>query len=122
MYILRQTQQAPLQCNWCGNGLQVIITTNQRLANVAGSTPVFISPSGSNPSVYTNKKGDITYTFQKAGTTTGTSSGTASASTAFTDTVTNPNTTGTTTYTLTINDASTGQKYVYVNSIGWGAV
>jgi hypothetical protein len=120
MYILRQTTAAPLQCNFCGNGLTNIPSAGYTLANVIGGTPVYISPDGTGPSVYINRQGTLSYTFTKSGKTSGTSSGTAISTTSFTDST--PTAGGTTTYTLVIKDANTGQQYTYINSIVWGPV
>jgi hypothetical protein len=121
MYGLIQTIQAPLQCNWCGNGLQSSASSPFQLLNALSGSPVYISPNGTSPSVYANQRGTLTYTFTKSGATTGTSTGTASSTTSFTDSKTGG--TGTTSnYTLTINDSNTGQQYIYLNSVVWGAV
>jgi hypothetical protein len=121
MYGLLQTLQAPIQFNWCGNGLQNNGgSITQTLWNFVGTNPVYISPNGTSPSILTNQKGTWNYTFVKTGKTTGTSTGTTTTSTSFTDTSTNSP--GTTNYNLSIIDSNTGQKYTFLNSVVWGIV
>jgi len=122
MYVLLQTTQAPLQCNWCGDGLgQTVFRLQYRIANASSTNNnVYVSKTGDSPSVYTNQKGTLSYTFVKSGATSGTTTGTALSSTFFTDL--NLTGTGTTNYTLTIIDSNTGQKYIFLNSVAWGGV
>jgi hypothetical protein len=124
MYVILQTTQAPLQCNWCGDGLSVV--GSYQIANTAGtSSNVYISSSGDSPSVYTNQKGTLSYTFQKIGPAARniTTSGTALISTYLTDSVASSTPVGSkTNYTLTITDSNNGQKYIFLNSVTWGLV
>jgi hypothetical protein len=121
MYVILQTTQAPLQFNWCGDGLGQTAAGLYRIANTsATNNNVYISQTGDSPSVYTNQKGTLSYTFVKSGKTSGTTTGTANSSTYFTDSTATA--TGTTNYTLTIIDSNTGQNYVFLNSIAWGAI
>ena len=117
MYGFLQTAQAPLQFVWCSAGLQNNGGAPTKILwNSLSTTPVYISVSGGSPSVYTNQRGSLSYTFTKSGATT---SGTAISTTAFTDS-TNSNTT--TNYNLTIKDANTGQQNTYLNSVNWALV
>jgi len=120
MYGLFQTQQAPLQFVWCSDGLTNNGVTPLTLLSATGSTPIYISASGNTPSVYTNQKGVLSYTFTKSGKTTGTSTGTAISTTAFTDGTATAS--GITNYNLTIKDANTGIQNTYLNVMAWTLV
>ena len=121
MYVILQTTQAPLQFNWCGDGLGQTASGLYRIANASSTNNnVYISSSGDSPSVYRNQKGTLSYTFVKTGKTTGTTTGTATSSTFFTDSTATG--IGTTNYTLTIVDGNTGQTNQFKNSIAWGAI
>lgn len=115
--------QSPPSFNWCSNGLQNNggIPT-QILWNAAGSSPVYISPNGTTPSILNNKRGTWNYSFVKTGKTTGTDTGTVSTSTSFTDTYNTAGGNGLTNYTLTITDSNTGILFAFKNSVGWGNV
>lgn len=114
--------QSPPSFNWCGNGLQNDgASPTQTLWNAVGTNPVYISPDGTTPSVFNNKRGAWTYSFVKTGKTTGTSTGTATTSTSFTDNYT-LGTAGVTNYALTITDGATGISKLFNNSVGWGLV
>ena len=121
MYGLIQTMQSPLQFNWCGNGLTYI--GSYSLANTGTNSPVYISRDGAFPSVYTNNKGTLNYTFVKGGYSAGkpTLTGTANNNTSFSENVAKATAEfNTTNYALTITDSNTGQSYTYNNSINWG--
>jgi hypothetical protein len=113
--------QSPPSFNWCANGLQNNGgSITQILWNAVGTSPVYISPNGTTPSVLNNKRGTWNFSFVKTGKTTGTSTGTILTSTSFTDTTTNAP--GTTNYTLTITDSNTGILFAFKNSVIWGIV
>ena len=113
--------QSPPSFNWCSNGLQNNGgSITQILWNAVGTSPVYISPNGTTPSLLNNKMGTWNYTFVKSGKTTGTTTGTITTSTSFTDTATGG--AGTTNYTLTITDSNTGIPYAFKNSVVWGIV
>uniref|UniRef100_A0A6C0EEB8 Uncharacterized protein n=1 Tax=viral metagenome TaxID=1070528 RepID=A0A6C0EEB8_9ZZZZ len=118
MYGFFQTAQAPLQFVWCSAGLQNNGIPPLVLWNSISTTPIYISVSGASPSVYTNQRGTLSYTFTKSGKTTGTSTGTATSSTSFTDSTNTA--TGTSNYNLTIKDANTGQQNIYTSQMNWG--
>ena len=125
MYALLQTTQAPFQFDWGSNFIQSSPVSPFQLRNSANTAPVYISTTGVAPSVFTNPKGTLSYTFQKTGATTGTSSGTAVAGgvgvgTSFTDAKVGGGGTSTN-YNLTITDSGNGQKYIFLNSVVWGA-
>lgn len=112
--------QSPPSFNWCSNGLQNNGgSPGQILWNAVGTSPVYMSPNGTTPSLLQNKRGTWSYTFVKTGKTTGTSTGTATTSTSFTDNYT-LGTPGVTNYSLTIVDSLTGISNNVKNSVGWG--
>jgi hypothetical protein len=112
--------QSPPSFNWCSNGLQNNGgSPGQILWNAVGSSPVYISPNGTTPSLLNNKRGTWSYTFVKTGRTTGTTTGSTTSSTSFTDSYT-LGTPGVTNYTLTIVDSYTGIRNQVTNSVGWG--
>jgi hypothetical protein len=114
--------QSPPSFDWCSNGLQNDGgTVTQKLLNAlvpVGTTPVYISPNGTAPSILNNKRGTWSYSFKKTGKTNGTTTGTTSTSTSFTDTAAPGG--GTTNYTLTITDGNTGILFAFKNSVTWG--
>jgi len=85
LYALLQTTQALFQFDWGSNFIQSSLVSPFQLQNSAGTAPVYISKTGVAPSVFTNPKGTLSYTFVKTGATTGTSTGTAISTTAFSD-------------------------------------
>lgn len=112
--------QSPPSINWCSNGLQNNGgSPGQILWNAVGTSPVYMSPNGTTPSLLQNKRGTWSYTFVKTGKTTGTSTGSATTSTSFTDNYT-LGTPGVTNYSLTIVDSLTGISNNVKNSVGWG--
>ena len=112
--------QSPPSFNWCSNGLQNNGgSPGQILWNAVGTSPVYMSPNGTTPSLLQNKRGTWSYTFVKTGKTTGTSTGSATTSTSFTDNYT-LGTPGVTNYSLTIVDSLTGISNNVINSVGWG--
>ena len=122
MYGLLQTTQTPMQFNWCGKGLGTGASGNQLYDNLNISTNVYISPAGTSPSIYTNQKGTLSYTFTKSGATVGIpTTGTALSTTFFQDSYSG--TVGAiSNYNLTINDSNTGQQNTSLNSVRWGIV
>jgi len=113
--------QSPPSFNWCANGLQNNGgSTTQILWNAVGTSPVYISPNGTTPSLLKNKRGTWNYSFVKTGKTTGTTTGTVSTSTSFTDSYNLSGGAGVTNYTLTIIDINTGILFAFKNSVGWG--
>jgi hypothetical protein len=131
MYGLIQTTQAPLQTDWCSGDGTGLITYAQRIGTVppvyidrirpylGSNTPsVYANVNGtaSPGNIYTNKRGNLIYSFTKQGDTTGTittpppyqdliEQGTASL--------------GYTIYTFIITDLSTGQQYTFRNFVSW---
>jgi len=117
MYGFLQTAQAPLQFVWCSAGLTNSGIIPLTLLSSTGSTSIYIYISGNSPSIYTNQRGTLSYTFTKSGKTTGTTTGTAISTTSFTDST--PTSSGTSNYNLTIKDANTGQQNTYLNTMVW---
>jgi len=126
MYALLQTTQAPFQFNWCGNGLGqyttgVLSATRYNMAPVTNVTGgVYVNPNGTATpgNVWTNRRGALTYSLVKTGSTTGT----ITTAPPYTDSVlanTGPTVTN---YALTITDGGNGQKFLFNNSILWGGV
>ena len=126
MYAILQTTQAPFQFNWCGNGLGqyttgVLSTLRYNLAPTTNATGgVYLNANGTATpgNVYTNRKGTLSYSFVKTGQTTGT----ITTAPPYTDNVLASTVTQNTNYALTITDGGNGQKYLFNNSVAWGAV
>jgi hypothetical protein len=113
--------QSPPSFNWCSNGLKNNGgITVQTLWNALDSTPVYLSPNGTSPSLLNNQRGTWSYSFVKTGKTTGTSTGSTTTSTSFTDAYNLNGGVGVSNYTLTITDSNTGILNVIRNSVGWG--
>ena len=113
--------QSPPSFNWCDGLLQSSTSSPFQLWNSAGTAPVYISPLGTNPSVFNNKRGTWSYTFVKTGAATGTSTGTATTATSLTDTKVGG--VGTqSNYSLTIVDNNSGISKNFTNSVIWGVV
>jgi len=126
MYALLQTTQAPFQFDWCSAGLGqyqtgVLSTLRYYIApvtNVTGGVYANSNGTATPGNVYTNRKGTLTYSLVKTGSTTGT----ITTAPPYTDSVlanTGPTTTN---YALTITDGGNGQKYLFRNSVYWGAI
>ena len=126
MYALLQTTQSPFQFDWCSGGLGqyttgVLSTLRYNIAPTSNATGgVYVNSVGSSAvgNVYTNRKGTLTYSLVKTGSTTGT----ITTAPPYTDSVlanTGPTTTN---YALTITDGGNGQKFLFNNSVYWGAL
>ena len=126
MYSLLQTTQAPFQFDWCQSGqlgqyqTGVLSTLRYNLAPTNNATGgVYTSISGNAPNTYTNKRGTLTYSFVKTGQTTGTLT---TAPPYIDNVLASTITSGVTNYALTITDGGNGQKFLFNNSIAWGAI
>jgi hypothetical protein len=126
MYALFQTTQAPFQFDWCSAGLgqyQTGVLSTTRY-NLAPNTPVvggvYCNSIGSATpgNVFQNKRGTLTYSLVKTGSTTGT----ITTAPPYTDSVLASAGPTVTNYSLTITDGGNGQKFLFLNSIGWGAI
>jgi len=123
MYAILQTTQAPFQFNWCGNGLGqyttgVLASQRNNLAPITNSSGgVYVNPNGTATpgNVYTNRRGALTYSLVKTGSTTGT----ITTAPPYTDSVLVSSGPTITNYDLTITDGGNGQKYLFNNSIAW---
>ena len=126
MYALLQTTQAPFQFDWCSNGLGqyttgVLGTLRYNIAPVTNVTGgVYANANGTSApgNVYTNKRGTLTYSFVKTGQTTGT----ITTAPPYTDNTLASSVTQNTNYALTITDGGNGQKFLFNNSVAWGAI
>jgi hypothetical protein len=125
MYALLQTTQSPFQFDWCSGGLGqyttgALGTLRYNLAPTSNSSGgVYVNSSGSSSvgNVYTNRKGTLTYSLVKTGQTTGT----ITTSPPYTDSVLASAVSQNTNYALTITDGGNGQKFLFNNSVAWGA-
>jgi hypothetical protein len=123
MYALLQTTQAPFQFDWCSGGLGqytsgIGAAQRDNLAPTSNATGgVYVNSSGSSSvgNVYTNKRGTLTYSFVKTGSTTGT----ITTAPPYTDSVLLNTLPTQTNYALTITDGGNGQKFVFNNSVFW---
>jgi len=124
MYALLQTTQAPFQFDWCSGGLGQYTTGALATTrfNIAPTTPVvggvYCNSTGSATpgNVFQNKRGTLTYSLVKTGSTTGT----ITTAPPYTDSVLANTSPTTTNYALTITDGGNGQKFLFNNSVLWG--
>ena len=124
MYVLYQTQQAPLQTDWCSLGLTYysdILKGKYRLCPNGSATAnsaaigVYASPNGQLGNIYTNQLGILTFLFIKSSI----GSNPVTLEPPYIDAISSITPMTTTTYSFTIVDTNTGQDYTVLNSITW---